>query len=135
MPLGVVVRGANANDGCQAGDLLHALVVVPPVPEQSGAAPEDPPEERALPTAQGDGAYGNNPTRQRAQGAGFRMQAPKRGQSRRGLGTVRSAVERSHNFFAQFGRIAHRKDRSATRYLAWVQLAACIIFIRSGFVL
>jgi hypothetical protein len=43
-------------------------------------------------------------------------------------------VERCHNFFAQFGRIARRWDRSARRYLGWVELAACIIFIRSGFV-
>jgi hypothetical protein len=33
MPLGVVVTGANANDGCQTEDVLHALVVQPPVAE------------------------------------------------------------------------------------------------------
>jgi hypothetical protein len=32
------------------------------------------------------------------------------------------------------GRITQRKDYSAQRYLGWVQLAACTIFIRSGFV-
>ncbi len=114
------------------------MVAPPPAAESAPEKPENGGgigvDERSLPGAQGDGAYGHNPTRQRAQAAGCRMRAPKRGQSRRGLGKVRSAVERSHNLFAQFGRIAPRKDRSATRYLAWVQLAACIIFIRSGFV-
>ena len=36
MPLGVVVTGANANDGCQTEDVLQALVVQPPVAEFPG---------------------------------------------------------------------------------------------------
>jgi transposase len=130
MPLGVVVTGANANDGCQAQDVLEALVIRPPGPERPAAQPD----ERSLPRATADGAYNNRPTRQRAKAAGFRLQAPKRGQRASGLGKIRNAVERCHNFFAQFGRIARRWDRSARRFLGWVQLAACVIFIRSGFV-
>ena len=130
MPLGVVVRGANANDGCQAQDALQALVVAPPPPERPVAQPD----ERSYPTATTDGAYNNRPTRQRAKAAHFRLQAPKRGQKGSGLGKIRNAVERCHNFFAQFGRIARRLDRSARRFLGWVELAACLIFIRSGFV-
>jgi hypothetical protein len=130
MPLGVVIAGANANDGVQAQDVLEALVVRPPEPERP-AAEADP---RGLPTAQADGAYGNRPTRQRARAAGFRLRAPGRGQKQPGLGRIRQSVERCHNFFAQFGRVARRWDRSARCYLGWVQLAACIIFIRSGFV-
>jgi transposase len=130
MPLGVVVTGANANDGVQTQDVLEALVIRPPQPE----APVAQPDPRDLPRAQADGAYGNKPTQERAQRAGFRMQAPKRGQKRPGVGKVRNAVERCHNFFAQFGRIFRRFDRSARRYLAWVEMAACVIFIRSGFV-
>jgi hypothetical protein len=38
-------------------------------------------------------------------------------------------VERCHAFLSQFGRIARRFDRLAHRYLAWVQLAAFVIFI------
>src|ERR1700761_3838069 len=37
MPLGVVITGANANDGCQAEDLLEALVIHPPQPEAPAA--------------------------------------------------------------------------------------------------
>jgi len=130
MPLGVVVTRANANDGCQTEAVLQAMVRQPPLPD----VPVQQPDPRALPRAQADGAYGNQPTQARAQRAGFRMQAPKRGENRQGVGKIRNAVERCHNFFAQFGRIFRRFDRSARRYLAWIEMAACIIFVRSGFV-
>lgn len=130
MPLGVVVTGANANDGVQVRDVLEALVIRPPEPDH----PVDEPDPRSLPTGHADGAYGNRPTRSRAEQAGFRLLAPGRGQKRAGLGAVRQSVERCHNFFAQFGRVARRWDRSARRYLGWLQLAACVILIRSGFV-
>jgi hypothetical protein len=122
--------GANANDGSQTEAVLEALVVHPPRAEvsPSSVAPG------SLPRVQADGAYGNAPTQERAQRAGFRRQAPKRGQARPGVGKIRNAVERCHNFFAQFGRVFRRFDRSARRYLAWLELAACIILLRSGFV-
>ena len=130
MPLGVVVTQANANDGCQTQQLLAALVVSAPVlpPPLLGF------DERSLPTAQADGAYGNRPARQRAKAVGVRLQAPSRGQRSAGLGKIRQAVERCHNFFAQFGRISRRLDRSAKRFQGWIELAACVSFIRSGFV-
>ena len=125
MPLGAVVRGANAQDGRQTRHLLRSLVV---------RLPAAGPDRRSWPTAQGDGAYGDRPSRKRALRARFRLRAPKRKERLRSLARVRGTVERCHNFFAQFGRIVRRLDRSAQRYLGWVQLAACIIFIRAGFV-
>jgi transposase len=130
MPLGVVVTGANANDGVQTQKVLEALVIPPPLPERPAAVVG----ERGLPGAIADGAYGNKPSRERARLARFRLRAPKRGQKQSGLGKIRNAVERCHNFFAQFGRVARRLDRSARRFLGWIQLAASVIFIRSGFV-
>jgi transposase len=130
MPLGVIVTGANANDGCQTELLLRSLVVCPPAAAVFVAVVDF----RSLPRAQADGAYGNRPTQQRAQRAGFRMQAPKRGEARPGVGKIRNAVERCHNFFAQFGRVFRRWDRSARHYLGWLEMAACVIFLRSGFV-
>ena len=111
MPLGVVVTGAHANDGCQTEDVLQALVVHPPLAE-SLLPCLDP---RDLPRAQADGAYGNGPSQERARRAGFRLQAPKRGKAQAGVGKIRNAVERCHNFFAQFGRVFRRFDRSAAR--------------------
>lgn len=130
MPLGVVVTGANANDGCQTEDVLQALVVRPPLAESSLPCLD----LRSLPRAQADGAYGNGPTQDRARRAGFRLQAPHRGKAQPGVGKIRNAAERCHNFFAQFGRISRRFDRSARHYLGWLELAACIILLRSGFV-
>ena len=49
-------------------------------------------------------------------------------------GKTRDAMERCHHSLAQFGRVARRLDRSGRRFLGRVQLAACIILIRSGFV-
>lgn len=119
---------AGANDGVQTQAVLAAMVVQPPAPETPVAHPDP----RDLPRARADGAYGNKPTQQRAQTAGFRMQAPKRRQTRvPGVGRIRCAVERGHAFFAQFGRIARRFDRKVRRYLGWVELAACIILIRA----
>ncbi len=78
-----------------------------------------------------DGAYGNAPTRGRAEAAGFRMLAPGRGKTREpGVGRVRCAVERGHAFLSQFGRIARRLDRCSRRDLGWIELAACVIFLR-----
>jgi transposase len=128
LPLGATITKAGANDGVQTRDVLEAMVVRPPAP--TGAAA--PPDPRALPRARADGAYGNRPAQERARAAGFRLEAPRRGQTRvPGVGRVRSAVERGHAFLAQFGRIARRLDRKARRYLTWVELAACIIFIRA----
>ena len=130
MPLGVVVTGANANEGCQTEAVLQALVIHPPAAEAYVPC-LDP---RDLPRVQADGAYGNGPTQDRAWRAGFRLLAPRRGNAQPGVGKIRNAVERCHNFFAQFGRIFRRFDRSVRHYLGWLELAACIILLRSGFV-
>ena len=124
------MTGANANEGCQTEDVLQALVVSPPAAE----APVPCLDPRAWPRAQADGAYGNGPSQERAQRAGFRLQAPNRGKAQAGVGKSRNAVERCPNFFAQFGRVFRRFDRSARRYLGWLELAACILLLRSGFV-
>jgi transposase len=134
MPLAAVVTAANVNDSVETQVVLEALVVRPPAAE----VPLAQPDVRDLPRSRADGAYGNRPSKERAANAGFRMEAPKRGKARQpGVGRIRCAVERCHAFLAQFGRIARRFDRKSERYLSWVQLAACIIFLRhedNGFV-
>ena len=129
MPLAAVITGANGVDGPQTGPVLESLVLSPSVAVGSGD------EQGAYASVHGDGAYGNKPARVAAQEAGFRMRAPSRGQKRLpGVGRIRSAVERGHALLSQFGRVARRLDRSAWRFLAWIQLAACVIFVRRGFV-
>ena len=134
MPLGAVVTAANVNDSTQTQAVLEGLVVRPP----PAAVPVPQADVRDLPRSRADGAYGNRPSKERAAAAGFGMEAPKRGRARQpGVGRIRCAVERCHAFLSQFGRIARRLDRTARRYLGWVQLAACVIFLRhdaNGFV-
>lgn len=121
MPLAAVVTAANVNDSVEMHVVLEALVVRPPAADVLLSTPD----WRDLP-------------RSRADDAGFRMEARKRGRTRQpGVGRIRCAVERCHAFLAQFGRIARRFDRKSERYLGWFQLAACIIFLRhedNGFV-
>jgi transposase len=105
-------------------------VIQPPLAAQRVALVE----ARSLPHAPADGAYGNRPTQERARRAGFRLQASKRGAGQAGVGKMRNVVERCHNFFAPFGRVFRRFDRSARRSLAWIEMAACVILLRSGFV-
>ena len=128
LPLAATITKAGANDGVQTQQVLEALVVKPP-PAETPVANPDP---RDLPRGRADGAYGNRPTQTRANTAGFRMEAPKRGQARQpGVVMIRCAVERGHAFLAQFGRIGRRLDRSCRRFLGWVQLAATLIFVRA----
>jgi hypothetical protein len=90
-------------------------------------------DTRALPYLRGDGSFAKIPAKADAKRQGFRLWAPAEGQSRRGLGQVHSAVERTHALLNQFGRIFRRLDRSDRNYLAWVHLASCIIYMRRGF--
>jgi transposase len=130
MPLGGVATGANMNEGWQTEDVLQALVVYPPAAESCAHGAD----LRSFPRVQADGAYGNGPSRERARHAGFRLHAPTRGNAQPGVGKMRTAVERCHNFFAQFGRVVRRFARSARHYLGWLELAARILLLRSGFV-
>jgi hypothetical protein len=106
MPLGVGSTGANTNEGCQTEAGLPAVVVRPPAAE----VPVPEMGWRSLPGMQAEGAYGKGPTQARARRAGFRLQAPKRGKAQPGVGKIRKAVERCHNFFAHFGRVFRRFD-------------------------
>ena len=126
------MTAANVNDSTQTQAVLAALVVQPPAAD----VPVGQPDRRDLPRARADGAYANRPSADRAAAAGHRMTAPKRGR-KAGVGRIRCAVEHCRAFLAQFGRLARRWDRLAERYLGWVQLAACVIFLRhdaNGFV-
>lgn len=91
------------------------------------------PDVRAMPYLRADGNFAKDPTRLQAKQQRFRLWAPRPDQSRRGLGPIRSSVERAHAMVNQFGRIARRLDRCAKRYLGWVQFACCLIFMRRGF--
>ena len=128
LPVGACVCGANRQDATFTRQALASVVLAVP---GAGAA-----DERAMCYTRADGNFANKaPVRDAGRALGFRVWAPdvRNGQSRRGLGRVRSCVERAHALLNQFGRVARRWDRRADRYLGWVQLASCLIFMRQGF--
>jgi hypothetical protein len=162
LPIGAAVCAANRQDASFTGEALASVVVPLPVDRSPGPRPpsQDAPDERygdgrlkrssrrelrkrlesgrdvrALPYLRADGNFAKVPARNEAKEQGFRLWAPDKhkGQSRRGLGPIRSAVERAHALLNQFGRIFRRLDRKARCYLGWVQLACCVIFMRQGF--
>jgi transposase len=156
LPLGAVVCEANRQDASFTGEALASVVlpvpgtwprvpVAPACPQANARRSkaqrrqwqqqwQDPAGDvRAMAYLRGDGNFAKVPARAAAKGQAYRLWAPGPGQSRRGLGRIRSSVERTHASMNQFGRIARRLDRDDRRYLAWAQLAACFVFMRRGF--
>jgi hypothetical protein len=161
LPIGAAC-GANRQDATFTAAALAGMVVDSPVEASAKSGPDTEPQargnqldrhghlnrqsrrklaeqfrngsdERALPYLRGDGNFAKVPARSEAKKQGYRLWAPAQGQSRRGLGSIRSSVERAHALLNQFGRVFRRFDRQQHRYLAWVQLACCLIFMRQGF--
>ena len=156
LPIGAVICGANRQDATFTAQALASVVVQRPVDRPCQTPVQDQgrrtdgkmtnaqlrelgdqlhgePDVRALPYLRADGNFAKIPARLQSKQQGFRLWAPGQGQSRRGLGRIRASVERAHALLNQFGRVCRRLDRIDRRYLAWVQLASCIIFMRQGF--
>ena len=72
LPLGAIVTGANANDGCQTEAVLHARVVRPPAPE----VPVPEVALQSLPRVQADGAYGRVLRENEPSGPAFACKPP-----------------------------------------------------------
>ena len=156
LPIGAVICGANRQDATFTGSALASVVIQGPVDRRRQASLQDAgrrtdgkqtnaqlrklqeqlqggSEVRAMPYLRADGNFAKIPARLQGKQQGFRLWAPRPGQSRSGLGRIRSSVERAHALLNQFGRVCRRLDRCDQRYLSWVQLACCIIFMRQGF--
>jgi hypothetical protein len=155
LPIGATVCGGNRQDATFTAETLSGVMIEPaaccsrPIPQAAGRRSNgkqstvqllalnrellSDPDVRAMPYLRGDGSFARIPARCQAKQQGFRLWAPKRGESRQGLGRIRSSVERAHALVNQFGRVMRRLDRSGKRYLGWVHLACCIIFMRQGF--
>jgi transposase len=156
LPIGAAICGANRQDATFTGHALASVVIPTPVEHPCHVVAPDPgrradgkqsnaqlrrqqdqlhnaPDIRALPYLRADGNFAKIPAQLQSKQSGFRLWAPRPGQSRRGLGRIRSSVERAHALLNQFGRVCRRLDRRDQRYLGWVQLACCVIFMRQGF--
>ena len=156
LPVGVCVCGANQQDASFTAPALASVVIdLPTMPGNVPLASEpaerregkrsrrqlkaieqklsqDQPDVRCLPYLRGDGNF-RTPACLDAKQQGFRLWSPGKGRSRSGLGKIRSSVERAGALLNQFGRVTRRLDRCQRRYLGWVQIACCVLFMRQGF--
>jgi hypothetical protein len=156
LPVAATVCGANRQDATFVTPALLSLPIHPPIMQELAALQieagrrsngkqsttqlqklgeqlQSSPDVRAMPYLRGDGNFAKITARCCAKQQGFRLWAPRNGQSRRGLGRVRSSVERTHALLNQFGRVCRRFDRRVNRYAGWIALASSLIFMRQGF--
>lgn len=159
LPVGAALGPANRQDASFTAEALASVVIPPPGPtgptvdapagrrgngnlstgqlkrlrQRLLGPPGGGPDVRSMPYLRADGNFAKVTARLAAKGQGWRLWAPNPGRPRRGLGSIRSSVERAHALLNQFGRVFRRLDRDPARYLAWVQLACAVIFMRRGF--
>jgi len=128
----VVLSGANRTDMKKLGDLLDATVVeAPPAPVEGEA-----PGARDLCLDRG---YDYDACREAAAQRGYRAHIPPKRSEERPLPPPgdpqrhpprRWVVEVAHSWFNRFRRLLIRWEKRAKNYLAFVQLAACLIVYR-----
>ena len=125
MPLALVLSGANRTDMKKLADLLDARLL--PVP--AGVAPH-----LCL-----DRGYDYDACRQTAVAHGYTPHIPPTASDARPLPPPghpdrhpprRWVVEVGHSWFNRFRRLLIRWDKQAAHYLAFAQLAACLIIYR-----
>ena len=126
MPLAVVLSGANRHDMKQLADLLDAQVYAAPPPG----------EERHLCLDRG---YDYDQCRGAATGRGYTPHIPPKASEDQPPPPPghpdrhpprRRVVEAGHSWFNRFRRLLIRWDKRSANYLAFVQLAACLIVYR-----
>ena len=126
VPLATVLSGANRTDMKKLGDLLEATVYAAPA---TG-------DERHLCLDRG---YDYAACREAAAARGYTAHIPPKASEARPLPPPghpdrhpprRWVVEVSHSWFNRFRRLLIRWEKTAANYLAFVQLAACLIIYR-----
>jgi len=130
----VVLSGANRTDMKKLGDLLDAQVLeAPPAPPPPAGAGS---ECRDLCLDRG---YDYDACREAAGQRGYRTHIPPKRSKEQPLPPPgdparhpprRWVVEVAHSWFNRFRRLLIRWEKCAENYLAFVQLAACLIIYR-----
>lgn len=128
LPLAVVLSGANRTDMKKLADLLDAVVLeAPPAAEEEG-------RHLCL-----DRGYDYDECRAAAAERGYEPHIPPKRSAAHPLPPPghpdrhpprRWVVEVGHSWFNRFRRLLIRWDKRAAHYLAFVQLAACLIIYR-----
>ena len=125
MPLALVLSGANRTDMKKLEDLLDARLI---------AAPEAVEPHLCL-----DRGYDYDACRATAAAHGYTPHIPPKASAERPLPPPghpdrhpprRWVVEAGHSWFNRFRRLLTRWEKKAAHYLAFAQLAACLIIYR-----
>jgi putative transposase len=132
VPLACVVSEANRTDMKRLGAVLDAQVVVAPVETDADGQPQ--PRDLCL-----DRGYDYDACRAEAAARGYRPHIPPKASAAQPLPPPgdparhpprRWVVEVGHAWFNRFRRLLIRWDKKAANYLAFIQLAACLIIYR-----
>jgi putative transposase len=132
VPLASIISEANRTDMKRLGALLDAQIVAAPVEPAANGQPI--PHELCL-----DRGYDYDACRETAAAHGYRPHIPPRASAQQPLPPPgdparhparRWVVEVGHAWFNRFRRLLIRWDKKATNYLAFIQLAACLIIYR-----
>jgi len=126
----LVLSGANRTDMKKLAELLDATVIEVPPPTEAGAA------ERHLALDRG---YDYDECREAAAARGYTVHIPPKRSAECPLPPPghpdrhpprRWVVEVAHSWFNRFRRLLIRWEKRPEHYLAFVQLAACLIVYR-----
>jgi putative transposase len=129
VPLAVVLSGANRHDMKKLADLLDAVVLPVPAAPAAGDGPH-----LCL-----DRGYDFAACREAATTRGYTPHIPPKASAAQPLPPPgdparhpprRWVVEVAHAWFNRFRRLLIRWEKQAAHYLAFVQLAACLIVYR-----
>jgi transposase len=132
VPLASIISEANRTDMKRLGAVLDAQVV--PAPVVCDAQGQPLPRDLCL-----DRGYAYDTCRQEAAARGYRPHIPPKASAAQPLPAPgaparhparRWVVEVGHAWFNRFRRLLIRWDKKAANYLAFVQLAACLIISR-----
>ncbi len=143
MPLATVLSGANRTDMKKLADLLDARLIEAPgeAAEETAAAPAAPPGTSvpSEPNLCLDRGYDYEACRETATAHGYTPHIPPKTSQAQPLPPPgdparhpprRWVVEAAHSWFNRFRRLLIRWEKRADTYLAFVQLAACLIIYR-----
>lgn len=132
MPLACIISEANRTDMKRLGALLDAPVIEAPVAMDADGQP-------LLRDLCLDRGYDYDACRETAAAHGYRPHIPPKASAEQPLPPPgdparhpphRWVVEVGHAWFNRFRRLLIRWDKQAVNYLAFVQLAACLIIYR-----
>ncbi len=127
LPVALVLSGANRTDMKKLAELLDAKVIEPPASAEAG------------PHLTLDRGYDYDECREVAAARGYTVHIPPKGSAECPLPPPghpdrhpprRWVVEVAHSWFNRFRRLLVRWEKRPAHYLAFVQLAACLIVYR-----